>query len=138
MPSHIKHMDKMHFSSHNFKHPIVSTFCWYKFYSAKFYLKKFKISLSRVELPNISSQTPVCHCNISNSGWWEVLKPVRSNVTIPTTSFLCSFFSQMMSCAVVIMTSFIIPFPSILNRDFKIGHYGRLGRLDAYTGAPGS
>ena len=23
------------------------------------------------------------------------------------------------------------------NRDFKIGHYGRLGRLDAYTGGLG-
>ena len=41
-------------------------------------------------------------------------KPIRSNVTIPT-SFSHIFFSQMMSCAVVIMTSFIIPSPSILN-----------------------
>ena len=37
----------------NFKHPIVSTFYWYKFYNAKFYLKKFIISLSHVELPII-------------------------------------------------------------------------------------
>ena len=29
--------------------------------------------------------------------------------------FFAQFFAQMMSCAVVIMTSFIIPFPSILN-----------------------
>ena len=34
----------------NFKHPIISTFCWYKFYCTKFYFKKFKMSWSRVEL----------------------------------------------------------------------------------------
>ena len=27
--------------------------------------------------------------------------------------------------------------PDPENRDFKIGHYGRLGRLDAYTGCLG-
>ena len=56
MSSHIKHMDKIdaqHLS--NFKHPNVSTFCWYNFYCAKFYFKKFKISLSRMELPNAFS-----------------------------------------------------------------------------------
>ena len=51
--------------------------------------------------------------------WLVGSKPIRSNVTILTTSFLCSFFWQMMSCAVVIMTSFIIPFPSILNNYFN-------------------
>ena len=29
------------------------------------------------------------------------------------------------------------PSPLSLSRDFKIGHYGRLGRLDAYTGGMG-
>ena len=47
--------------------------------------------------------------------WLVGSKPIRSNVTIPTTSFSCIFFSQTTSCAVVIMTSFIIPCPSILN-----------------------
>ena len=32
--------------------------------------------------------------------WLVGSKPIRSNVTIPTTSFLHVFFSQMMSCAV--------------------------------------
>ena len=40
---------------------------------------------------NVSSQTPVCHCNISNNLWLVGSKPIRSNVTIKTTSFR-SFF----------------------------------------------
>ena len=42
-------------------------------------------------------------------------KPIRSNVTIPATSFSRIFFQKMTSCVVVIMTSFMIPSPSILN-----------------------
>ena len=41
---------------------------------------------------NVSSQTPVCHCNISNIMWSVGSKPVRSNGTIPT-SFSRVFFS---------------------------------------------
>ena len=33
----------------NFKHPIVSNFCWYSFIAQNFILKNFKISLSRAE-----------------------------------------------------------------------------------------
>ena len=42
-------------------------------------------------------------------------KPIRSNVQFQQHLFGAFFFSQMTSCAVVIMTSFMIPSPSILN-----------------------
>ena len=35
---------------------------------------------------NVSSQIPTCHCKIM---WLVGSKPIRSNVTMPTTSFLC-------------------------------------------------
>ena len=31
----------------------------------------------------------------------------------------------------------VVTVVTVLSRDFKIGHYGRLGRLDAYTGGLG-
>ena len=63
---------------------------------------------------NVSSQTPVCHCTLSNNLWLVGSKPIRSNVTIQTTSFSRVFSPKMTSCDLHYDVIYHPP-PSILN-----------------------
>ena len=65
----------------------------------------------------VSSQTPLYYCYIQAIMRLVGSKPIRSNVKIPTTSFLCLFFSNDVMCHVHYdVINFIIP-------SLSIGHF---------------
>ena len=61
MPTHIKHMDKMLKISVIWNTPLSQLFVGTSFIAQNFILKKVKISLSRVELPqHLNNRGQVC------------------------------------------------------------------------------
>ena len=73
----------------NFKQFIVSAFCWCKFHSAKFYHKKLKISLSRVEFPfRIKCRSSVCILNYNSSNTMHVNNCIQSTYLL-NIDYIC-------------------------------------------------